>query len=422
MRQLAEWLSYIERAHPRAWDLGLDRVRQVALRLDVLPPAPRNIVVAGTNGKGSTCIYAEALLRSTGLSVGTTLSPHLFRFNERIRVDGAPVADAVIVDAFERIESVRGEVTLTYFEYGILAALTVFRAARVDVTVLEVGLGGRLDAVNLVDADVSVITNIGLDHQDYLGPDLESIGAEKAGILRQGARCVFGDPRVPDSVVARSEELGAPLLVRQRDFGIHLRSPTAAAKDWHFWGTSAAGCIDAERLERPSVALANAASALQAVLTLGVKDDPRALCAAAANARLPGRFECRRLEGRDCILDVAHNPHGAAFFAEQIGDAEHGGRTVAVMGCLKDKDAAGIVAALQDQVDEWIFVDTGTSRGQSADATMRKVDGGVRAMLAPDVIVGLERAVRVTRPCDRILVCGGFDIVQRALQHLDAEA
>ena len=409
-RTLGDWLAYIEGAHPRAWDLGLDRVRRVAERLDVLPPAPRNLVVAGTNGKGSTSVYAEALLRNSGLRVGTTLSPHLFRFNERIRLDGVPVEDEAIVDAFEAIEAVREDTTLTYFEYGILAALTVFHRAAVDASVLEVGLGGRLDAVNIVDAQVTVITSIGLDHQDYLGHDTESIGAEKAGILRPGVPCVFGEPTPPASVVRRASALGAPLLLRDRDFAAH-REGTA----WSFRGRSGEAFVASPGLALPAVALENAATALQAVLLLGV-DPGRVtdLCAGAKSAALPGRFERRRFHDRTVLLDVAHNPHGATFLAALLRAHPVAGRTFAVMGCLKDKDAAGIVAALDDVIDQWSFVGTGTTRGQSAEDTLAKVNGLVSGSAYADVGGALVAAAHGARAEDRIIVFGSFDVVQRA--------
>jgi dihydrofolate synthase/folylpolyglutamate synthase len=417
-RTLGDWLAYVERAHPRAWDLGLDRVRRVAERLDVLPPAPRNIVVAGTNGKGSTSMYAEALLRTSGLRVGTTLSPHLFRFNERIRLDGVPVEDEAIVDAFEAIEARREDTTLTYFEYGILAALTVFRRAAVDATVLEVGLGGRLDAVNIVDAQVTVITSIGLDHQDYLGHDTESIGAEKAGILRPGVPCVFGEPVPPASVVRRASALGAQLLLRERDFAAR-REGTA----WSFRGHAGEASVSSRALALPAVALENAATALQAVLLLGADPAHVAdLCAGAKSAALPGRFERRRFLDRTVLLDVAHNPHGASFLAALLRAHPVAGRTLAVMGCLKDKDAAGIVAALGDVIDEWSFVGTGTTRGQSAEDTLAKVNGIVSGAAYADVRGALVAAAHRARAEDRIVVFGSFDVVQRAYAVIGAGA
>ncbi len=317
VRSLDDWLAHAERVHPVGIDMGLARVRRVAERLDVLPPAQRNIVVAGTNGKGSTSIYLEALLLADGRSVGTTLSPHLSRFNERVRVNGEAVDDATLCHAFATIEEARGETTLTYFEFGVLAALLVFRRAGVDTTVLEVGLGGRLDAVNIVDGCVSVITSIGIDHVGYLGPDRESIGREKAGILRRGVPCVYGEASIPSTIVDAARTLDVPLT----RFGTEY-SATLSECTWSFEGRSASQPVHATGLVTPSVALNNAATALQALLLLGVSTPIERLVAGACSARLPGRFERFDYRGASVIVDVAHNPHGAAFLVgAAAGDA-----------------------------------------------------------------------------------------------------
>lgn len=415
-RSLSQWLEFIGGVHPRSIDLGLDRVRAVAQRLAVLPPAPRNMIIAGTNGKGSTSIYSEALLRAAGMRVGTTLSPHLHRFNERIRVDGAPVDDATIVAAFETVEAARHDATLTYFEYAILAALVVFKSQRVDVCVLEVGLGGRLDAVNLVDADVSVITSIGLDHQEYLGNDIESIAAEKAGVMRAGAPCVFGETRVPAAIVARAQALGTALLVAGRDFdmSVHGESWTFRTLDAGIVRHCAAGLAPAR------VAPSNAAAAIQAVRLLRPEaDDLAVLCDGARLACLAGRFERHAYRERELILDVAHNPHGADFLARQVRALSPSKLTVAIMGCLKEKDAAGIVAALQPVVSRWLFVDTGTPRGQTGAQTMAKSVVQSNATVAGEIGSALDAAVDCTSKGDRILVLGSFDIVEQASKSLE---
>jgi dihydrofolate synthase/folylpolyglutamate synthase len=249
VRTLDDWLAHAERVHPVGIDMGLVRVRRVAERLELLPPAPQNIVVAGTNGKGSTSVYLEALLLADGRSVGTTLSPHLSRFNERVRVNGRSVDDATLCDAFATIEDARGETTLTYFEFGVLAALLVFRRARVDATVLEVGLGGRLDAVNIVDGSVSVITSIGIDHVGYLGTDRESIGREKAGILRRRVPCVYGEASIPSSIVVAAQMIEAPMTRYGTDF-----SAAPTEEGWSFEGVCASARTCFTELARPSVA------------------------------------------------------------------------------------------------------------------------------------------------------------------------
>ena len=418
-RNLADWLAHAERVHPVGIDMGLVRVREVAQRLGVLPPAARNVVIAGTNGKGSTSVYLEALLRAAGYTVGTTVSPHLNRFNERVRLNGCAVGDANLCDAFEAIEAARDDITLTYFEFGVLVALLVFRRANVDVTVLEVGLGGRLDAVNIVDATVSVITSIGIDHVGYLGPDRDSIGSEKAGILRPAVPCVYGESSIPDSIVAAARAQQSPLLRRDIDF--HAE---ATSIGWNFVGPRGSGQVTLEGLGSPSVALSNAATALQALLLLEPRDDVsiREWVAAAAQARLPARFERFECGGVAVIVDVAHNPHGAAFLCEQLVADGHSGRTVGIAGFLQDKDAAGIVAALEGCVNEWIFVSTDGPRGQTASQSLSKAGLPVRATALEGDLVGVFDEVlwRLTSK-DRLVVFGCFNVAQRARELLHGE-
>ena len=263
------------------------------------------------------------------------------------------------------------ETTLTYFEFGVLAALLVFRRAHVDATVLEVGLGGRLDAVNIVDGSVSVITSIGIDHVGYLGPDRESIGREKAGILRRGVPCVYGEASIPSSIIDAAQALDAPLMRFGTDF-----SAAATECGWSFEGRSRSDRVRCAELVKPAVALPNAATALQTLLLLGVSTPIERLVAEGSTARLPGRFERFDYRGASVIVDVAHNPHGAAFLSEQLRATQPGGRTIAVAGFLQDKDAAGIVAALSPVVDEWTLVATRGPRGQSAAMSMEKYGPG----------------------------------------------
>jgi dihydrofolate synthase/folylpolyglutamate synthase len=407
---LDDWLSHAERVHPVGIDMGLVRVRKVAQRLEVLPPASLNVVVAGTNGKGSTSVYLEALLLAGGRTVGTTLSPHLSRFNERIRVNGQPVDDAALCDAFATIEEVRGEITLTYFEFGVLAALLMFRRARVDVTVLEVGLGGRLDAVNIVDATVAVITSIGIDHVGYLGPDRESIGSEKAGILRRGVPCVYGEASIPSSIVAVARSLEAPLHRCGADFDVDV-----TPHDWNFEGLSDGRRVRLTELALPSVATRNAATALQAMLLFDTPGQIHKRVELASAARLPGRFEHFDYRGASVIVDVAHNPHGAAFLSEQLRATKRGGRTAAVAGFLQDKDAAGIVAALAPAVDEWTMVATLGQRGQPAALSAQRAGMVGQAKIAEgDLVDVLDGVLARLATLDRLIVVGCFDLAQRA--------
>ena len=410
-RSLADWLSYAESVHRVGIDLGLSRVRRVAERLGVLPPAKENFVIAGTNGKGSTSVYLEALLRASGRYVGTTLSPHLSRFNERIRVNGRAVDDRVICEAFAEIETSRGDVTLTYFEFGILAALLVFKHSAVDATVLEVGLGGRLDAVNVVDADVATITSIGIDHVDYLGPDRESIGREKAGICRAGAPTVYGEAAIPSSIVEAAERLGSRLVRYGIDFNAR-----ASADGWTFTGVRGGASTTLSGLATPSVALPNAATALQTFMLHDRTHAVEPLVHAAATARLPGRFEHFSMGDVVVVVDVAHNPHGAAFLASQLAATRpSAGRTIAVAGFLQDKDAQGIVAALDGQVDEWVFVGTDGARGQTAakSAAMVRTERPAR-VAESDLSATLSAVTERLSEDDRLVVLGCFELAQRA--------
>jgi dihydrofolate synthase/folylpolyglutamate synthase len=409
---LPGWLSFIERTHLSSVALGLERVGRVADRLQVLPPAPLNLVVAGTNGKGSTCVFAEALLEASGLRTGVTLSPHLAVFNERIRIAGEALDDAAICTAMGAVERVRGDVALTYFEYAILAALVAFTEARVDVAILEVGLGGRLDAVNIVDPDVAVITNIGLDHMDYLGHDRESIGAEKAGILRRGVPLVCADARLPESIQRHAASLDVPIHRIDRDFNLECRSD-----GWWFRNASTAiGPFD-----EPALASVNVAMAIQAVeLLTGQAPSRAAVQRAAERARLAGRFERFSIDARELILDVAHNPQGAEFLAAQLAAAPHPGPTRAVAGFLKDKDGAGIVRTLEHHIQDWTFVGTATERGQSG-ADSLKMSGSGPHRRATDCSPAEVIASILAEPAtERIVVLGSFDVVYQARVHLMA--
>lgn len=412
-RTLPEWLSYSEHLHPVGIDMGLQRIGRVAARLGVVPPARRNFVIAGTNGKGSVSVYLEALLMARGYRVGTTLSPHLSRFNERIRVNGQAASDADICEAYCAIEAARADVTLTYFEFGILAALLIFQRSQVDVTVLEVGLGGRLDAVNLVDASVCVITSIGIDHVAYLGDNRESIGKEKAGILRPHVPCVYGETSMPRSVADAATRLSVPLLRYGAQF-----NATAQGDGWQFDGVRGDEVCVVQKLRMPSVALNNAATALQALLVLDATAPVDVLVAAAADARLPGRFEHWQYRGLAVIVDVAHNPHGAQFLARQLAAQQFVGSTVAVAGFLQDKDAAGIVAALDLAIDEWIFVDTTGLRGQTGEQSARTAGAVRTASVGVSLRDALDGLVSAGRTPVRVVVLGSFDVAQRARELL----
>lgn len=398
---LASWLRRIGTEHPRGVLRGLAGVREVAARLSVLPPAPRVVVVAGTNGKGSTTIFAEQLLLAAGHSVGSTLSPHVHVFNERIRINGQAASDAAIVAAFETVEGVREDVELSYFEYAILAALTTIAAAEVEFAVLEVGLGGRLDAVNAVDADVAVVTSVGLDHQEYLGDDREQIGAEKAAIARPCRPLVVGEAHPPRSVLAHAAELSAPVHLAGREFG---------GNGDRLWCRQGEERLVYDYPAVHSIDPANAATAMQAVHLAGCRPRQAEVARAALAACNPGRFEVVEHEQRTWVLDVAHNPAAARFFAAQLKRRFANRRMAAVVGSLEDKDVGGIVEALQPLVAEFAYATTATARGRSAESS--RAAAGDHAAFAGTLDAALAHLSR--RPVeDVILVLGSFDAVER---------
>jgi dihydrofolate synthase/folylpolyglutamate synthase len=412
-RTLTEWLELQERVHVRSIDLGLERVSQVARTLGLAKPSYRIITVAGTNGKGSTVAYLDGLLRALGHRSGALTSPHLIRYNERIHIDGAEADDAALIGAFERIEQARGATTLTFFEYNTLAGLLLFADRDVDVAVLEVGLGGRLDATNIVDADVAVLCSIGLDHRDWLGDTLEEIGAEKAGIFRAGRPAVLGHPKMPASVHAAIERLGARAIRAEREFLWELEG-----QHWSYRG------LGTTLRDLPAPALAgavqyrNAATALAALEALGISvAQVGAVGEALRSVRLLGRFQI--IPGPvEWILDVAHNEPAAQVLAHNLRARPHRGRTLAVSGILTDKDAPAIGRALQDDVDDWIVCALPGPRGSSAAETAQRLGPVHAVMLAQSVAEGCARARERARPDDRVVVFGSFVTVGSALEWL----
>ena len=412
---LAEWLSWQETVHPVEMDLGLARIRLVHEALGGGRPPPFPIVsVAGTNGKGSTVAFAQSLLTAAGISTGTYTSPHLVAYNERIRIDGEPVADAAIMTAFDRIDRARGGVTLTYFEFGTLAAVEVFRAAGVGAAVLEVGIGGRLDAVNVFDADAAVVTPIDIDHVHWLGPDRESIGREKAGILRPGRPAVIADRDPPASLVAEADRIGAPCLRLGRDFDA---VPVEGGGGWGWRGPE--GGVD--ELPAPRLTgrfqLDNAAAALMALDAIGRLPEPAAVRCGIAAARIEGRFQVLRGEV-PVVLDIAHNPHAARSLAATLRSSRTPGREIAVAGLLEDKDAAGVVEATAEVFDGWYVARPAAVRGRSAEALAHTVRGRVRNVpveVCGDVPSALRCARAAARSGDRIVVFGSCYTVGEVL-------
>ncbi len=418
---LAAWLAYLERLHPRGVELGLERVSAVRERLALNLPFPV-ITVGGTNGKGSTCALLERMLGSAGYRVGLYTSPHLLRYNERVRIAGAEAPDTSLTAAFARIEAARGATSLTYFEFGTLAAALLFREAAPDVAVLEVGLGGRLDAVNAFDSDCAVITSVGLDHMDYLGPTREDIGREKAGIFRAGRPAVVAEPDPPASLIGRAQAIGAPLYLVDRDFGA-----AGGPEQWSYWSWLGRRSALPWPALRGACQLGNAAAALAALdcLRERMPVDMGAVRRGLVEVELPGRFQV--LPGRPTIiLDVAHNPHAAQRLRESLDalcrNAGGGGRTLAVFGMLKDKDIAGVAAALGGRIDGWWVAGLPGERG--ADAQQVRAALEAAGLAAPvetfvDAAAAFRRAREAAGPDDRIVVFGSFLTVSAVLALAD---
>jgi dihydrofolate synthase/folylpolyglutamate synthase len=413
---LPDWLRRLETLSPWEIDLGLERVAEVRDRMGLEPPA-RAILVGGTNGKGSSVAMLSALLSGCG-AIGTYTSPHAVRYNERIVINGEPATDDEIVAAFERVEAARGEVPLTYFEFGTLAALAVFEAANVDIAILEVGLGGRLDAVNIVEPDASLITNVSLDHCDWLGDDVESIGYEKAGIMRAGKPVVFADTSMPATVAGHADKLGARLVCAGRDY---TWTPAKGGR-WSWRGQR----LELPNLEVPSLRgpmqLQNAAGALALIEAMGLE---RELVAESVNRaltalRLPGRMQTIERE-QEWIFDVAHNPAAAEALAASL--RQLGVRaTVAIVGILDDKIVEGIVGPMAAEVDNWIAVTAASPRAIDAAELARRVanETGKPCLIADSFDMAVESADAIAGAGGRTLVTGSFYTVGPFLERLSA--
>jgi dihydrofolate synthase / folylpolyglutamate synthase len=421
-RSLADWLAYLEQLHPTAIDMGLDRVRAVAARMAMTRPAPLVVTVTGTNGKGSTCAFIASLLNAQGLKVGSYSSPHLLRYNERVLLSGREASDAELCEAFAVVEAARGEISLTYFEMGTLAAFWLFERAGLDAVVLEVGLGGRLDAVNIVDADLAVITNIGLDHADWLGNSRESVAYEKAGILREGKPALCGDLDPPQPLLDHANSLSAPLLLRGRDFDLAM-----GARDWHWRGVDAAGApLELHGLPMLTLPMENAALALQAYAMLGLPWDPARLARALLQTRVVGRLDSRQVlwNGRRIalLLDVGHNPHAAAFLAQRLEQRPVVGTRRAVFGLLADKDLTGVLDALAPSISDWAVAPLPTPRTQSAtQLAAALLERGASVSEYATIEQALDAQCARAESVDEILVFGSFYCVAAALEWLEQQ-
>jgi dihydrofolate synthase/folylpolyglutamate synthase len=410
---LSRWLARLETISSREIDLGLERVTKVLGRL-ALPPARTVLHVAGTNGKGSSVAMLESLLRTTDSRIGSYTSPHILRFNERICVDGRDAEDSEIIAAFERVEAVREGEELTYFEFGTLAALVVFAEAGADTLLLEIGLGGRLDAVNAVEPTAGLITNIGLDHCAWLGEDVESIAFEKAGIMRPGRPVVFGAHDRPVAIDAHARDVGARLLAAGRDYDWQLSGDT--------WSWRGADMI-LENLQRPVLVgdhqVANAAGVLALLEASGFGDSltSKAVSAALADVQLDGRIQSVVLDTH-WVVDVAHNPDAAEALA--LGLAEFAGRTIAIVGMLDDKDVEQVVGHIDDRVDEWIAVTADSPRAIDAAELGRRISSVAsgRCHVADSLHAAMQHAEDLAGDSDRVLVTGSFYLVGPVLDQL----
>ncbi|MEZ9014427.1 bifunctional tetrahydrofolate synthase/dihydrofolate synthase [Vibrio splendidus] len=402
---LEMWLDYLSNIHTSAIDLGLDRVQAVASKANLTKPAQHVITVAGTNGKGSTCALMEAILLDAGYSVGVYSSPHLIRYNERVRINGQDLSDEKMVQSFNFIEKERGEISLSFFEYGTLAALRAFQTEAVDVVLLEVGLGGRLDATNIVEHDVSVITSLAVDHVDWLGDDINVIGFEKAGIYRSGKPAICGQPKPPATVAAHADDIKAEFYQVGIQYTYDVDGDT-----WN-WRS---GAFQLESLPIPSLPLPNAATALMALGTSELSISDVNIVNGMKNAQLPGRMQ-KISEQPVIVLDVAHNPHSAEYFAQQVTKKYAGKNLHVVVAMLHDKDIPATLEVLAPITTHWYPASLNGPRAATATELCQSLPQGVEQHSNP--VAAFEAALASVKGDDVVLVVGSFHTVGEVLEH-----
>jgi len=422
---LSAWLRYIESLHPSEMELGLERVQTVAQRLELDLACSKVISVAGTNGKGSCVAVLEGLLLAQGLRVGAYTSPHLHRFNERIRVAGKEVTEQLLCDTFSRIESARGETRLTYFEFATLAALCVFQQGQLDVVVLEVGLGGRLDAVNIMDCDVAVVTSIDLDHMEWLGETREAIAREKAGIIRPGMPLVCADRNPPITLMEAAEKSSAPVSLIGCDFDSCLDGD----KLWNWKGMDKAHSpISLSQLKNPVLHIDIVAAALQVLSLLGLLQDETVIREAIAEIDLAGRFDQRfdSSRSRHVLFDVAHNPAAARLLANRLLKLKtshtQGARIILVLALMADKDVVGFTQALASAVDIWYIAQVDQKRCMAASVLAVTVAQSVDSadpLVFENALDAYQAACAACGPEDIVVVTGSFYIVAEILNFLE---
>lgn len=400
---LTSWLAYIGSIHYKTIDLSLERIKTVAKRLDLLKTSSKIVTVTGTNGKSTTCCVLESILLSAGFRVGVYSSPHLLRYTERIRIQGLELPEIVHCNSFAKIEASRGNVSLTYFEFSTLSALYLFKQEALDVILLEVGLGGRLDATNIIDADVAAITSIALDHTDKLGTDRESIGYEKAGIFKRGKPAIVGDPDIPQSVIIIAEEIKAKLY--------HCSDSWKFSQKADYWCWQNVAKI-LTHLPYPNVPLQNAATALAILHYLQLPLNDLAIYHGLRTAFLPGRFQILTKHPL-LILDVAHNPHAARYLIDRLDKLKkRSGKIRAVVGMLADKDISSTLRCLSERIDEWYCVSLSEPRGASAELLAQYVS---KPRLFDDVKSGWYHAMKDSHSQDVVIVCGSFHTVAQVM-------
>ena len=426
---LGEWLCYLENSHFKAIDLGLERVKSVAQALDLLRPAPFVITVGGTNGKGTTCRLLETILLNAGYRVGVYSSPHLICYNERVRIQNQELPDAAHSASFAFIDANKTQ-SLTYFEFSTLSALYLFKQAQLDVVILEVGLGGRLDATNIVDSDLAVITSIDIDHTDFLGSTREQIAFEKAGIFRAHKMAIIGEPDVPQSLLDYAAQIDCPLSLHGQGWQFATQTHS-----WHWQGKK----LNLRDLPLPQIPLANAATALATVEQLPFEISQQVIRDALQQVQLNGRFQAintpeqlqtlahkteKLLEKLPhFIVDVGHNPHAARYLAQRLQQlkAQLGGNVIAVCGILQDKDAQGILQPLFGIIEQWHFVTLSGPRGQTGEhlrQTLLQAQPNLNAQSADSVVAGVQQAVQVAESRDVLIVFGSFHTVGEFWQWL----
>lgn len=413
-QSLEDWLFYLESIHPKEIELGLDRVKQVGQQLELLAPADKVILVGGTNGKGSTSAFLEQLLLASGKTVGVFSSPHLLRYNERVRINGGELDDDAHVEALRFVEQGRGETQLTYFEFGTLAGLYLMQQAKVDYCIMEVGLGGRLDSTNILDADLAVITTIDLDHQDWLGDTRELVGREKAGIFRPGRLAVCGDQNPPHTLTDHAAALGTKLVCRGVDFDIEDQTTgmdDAEATTWR----CRLGDRWLENLPLTRLPMANAATALMAFEQLGLSLSDEQRHRVLATSSLPGRLQEIQQSPR-VVLDVAHNPQAGAYLARWISQ-QPCRKVHAVCAMLGDKDSQSTLAFLTEQVDHWYLADLDCPRGAKSSTLSAQLSNELSIACFDNVVKALECALDHTEEDDLIIVFGSFYTVAGVLTH-----